>query len=80
MTYVIFGRAIPKQYISMAVLGSIAGGTIYARSGKTAQPKTVDEAKKAVPINAGSSEEEELMDSIRKFIADAEKEEAGSKH
>ncbi|KAJ6571850.1 hypothetical protein B0H19DRAFT_670636 [Mycena capillaripes] len=54
MTYVIFGRAIPKQYLSMAVLGSIAGGVVYSRSGKSAAPKTVEEAKKAVPINAGS--------------------------
>ncbi|KAJ6590488.1 hypothetical protein DFH09DRAFT_1139490 [Mycena vulgaris] len=80
MTYTIFGRAIPKQYLSMGVLGSIAATAVYARSGKAAAPKNVDEAKKAVPINAGSSEEEEF---IRRFIADAEKEEnasAGAKH
>ncbi|KAJ7484638.1 hypothetical protein FB451DRAFT_1233016 [Mycena latifolia] len=78
MTYTIFGRAIPKQYLSMTVLGSIAGFAVYSRSGKSAAPKTVDEAKKAVPINAGSSEEEEF---IRKFIADAEKEAgASAKH
>ncbi|KAJ7070301.1 hypothetical protein B0H15DRAFT_870790 [Mycena belliarum] len=79
MTYMIFGRAVPKQYLSMATLGSIAGFTVYSRMGKAAAPKTVEEAKKAVPINAGSSEEEEF---IRRFIADAEKESAGagSKH
>ncbi|KAJ7136118.1 hypothetical protein C8R44DRAFT_769724 [Mycena epipterygia] len=77
MTYTIFGRVIPKQYLSIATLSSIAGVGIYSRMGKAAAPKTVDEAKKAVPINAGSSEEEEF---IRKFIADAEKEGAGSKH
>ncbi|KAJ7749303.1 hypothetical protein DFH07DRAFT_829192 [Mycena maculata] len=83
MTYMIFGRAVPKQYLSMATLGSIAGVFAYSRSGSAAAPKTVDEAKKSVPINAGSSEEEALMDSIRKFIADAEKEDnatAASKH
>ncbi|KAJ7128115.1 hypothetical protein C8R46DRAFT_1145204 [Mycena filopes] len=78
MTYTILGRAIPKQYISMTVLGSLAGVAVYARSGKSAAPKNVEEAKQAVPINAGSSEEEVF---IRKFIADAEKEgTAGSKH
>ncbi|KAJ7138532.1 hypothetical protein C8R43DRAFT_1019450 [Mycena crocata] len=77
MTYTIFGRAIPKQYLSMSVLGSIAGFVVYSRSGKSAAPKNVEEARKAVPINAGSSEEEEF---IRKFIAEAEKETAGSKH
>ncbi|KAJ7637062.1 hypothetical protein FB45DRAFT_908130 [Roridomyces roridus] len=78
MTYTIFGRAIPKQYLSMATLGSIAGVAMYASRGdKAAAPKTVEEAKKAVPINAGSSEEEEF---IRKFIADAEKEGAAAKH
>ncbi|KAJ7627679.1 hypothetical protein DFH06DRAFT_1227859 [Mycena polygramma] len=61
----------------MGVLGSIAGTVVYARSGKKAAPKNVEEAKQSVPINAGSSEEELF---IRKFIADAEKEGAESKH
>ncbi|KAF7326355.1 hypothetical protein MVEN_02621800 [Mycena venus] len=75
MTYTILGRAIPKEYLSMGVLGSIASFVVYKNAtGKAAAPKTIAEAKKAVPINAGSSEEELLMDSIRKFIADAEKE------
>ncbi|KAJ7669033.1 hypothetical protein B0H17DRAFT_1087194 [Mycena rosella] len=79
MTYTILGRAIPKQYLSMGVLGSIAATAVYSRSGKAAAPKNAEEAKRAVPINAGSSEEEEF---IRKFIADAEKESTGaaSKH
>ncbi|KAJ7039898.1 hypothetical protein C8F04DRAFT_1392154 [Mycena alexandri] len=81
MTYMIFGRAVPKQYISMTVLGSLAGIAVWKTSGKSAAPKNVEEAKRAVPINAGSSEEEQLMASIRQFIAEAEKEgAAGSKH
>ncbi|KAK7018985.1 hypothetical protein R3P38DRAFT_2875591 [Favolaschia claudopus] len=78
MTYTILGRAIPKEYLSMGVLGSLAGFVAYKQTGKKNIPKSVEEAKKAVPINAGSSEEEQF---IRKFIADAEKEgAAASKH
>ncbi|KAF7349182.1 hypothetical protein MSAN_01707600 [Mycena sanguinolenta] len=76
MTYTILGRAIPKEYLSMGVLGSIAGYVGYKSMGsKAPAAKTVEAAKEAVPINAGSSEEEQF---IRKFIADAEKEGAGS--
>ncbi|KAJ6631241.1 hypothetical protein B0H10DRAFT_1981522 [Mycena sp. CBHHK59/15] len=78
MTYTIFGRVIPKQYLSIATLSTIVGVAVYSRSGKPVAPKTVAEAKQAVPINAGSSEEEEF---IRKFIAEAEKEgAAAAKH
>ncbi|KAJ7241008.1 hypothetical protein B0H12DRAFT_1133954, partial [Mycena haematopus] len=59
----------------MSVLGSIAGYVAYkSTTGKAPAPKTVEAAKQAVPLNAGSSEEEQF---IRKFIADAEKEGAG---
>nr|GAT55844.1 predicted protein [Mycena chlorophos] len=71
MTYVIFGRAIPKQYLSMGTLATIAGVAAYSSSGKSKAPKSVDEAKQSVPLNAGSKEEEEF---IRQFIAEAEKE------
>ncbi|KAJ7057757.1 hypothetical protein C8F01DRAFT_1150981 [Mycena amicta] len=77
MTYTIFGRAIPKQYLSMGTLATIAGVAVYSRSGKSTAPKSVDEAKQSVPLNAGSKEEEEF---IRQFIAEAEKETAGAKH
>ncbi|KAJ7713832.1 hypothetical protein B0H14DRAFT_3015772 [Mycena olivaceomarginata] len=83
MTYTILGRAVAKEHLSMGVLGSIAGFVLYKNMGsKAGAPKSVAEARQAVPINAGSSEEELLMDSIRKFIADAEKEGAAgsSKH
>ncbi|KAJ6523801.1 hypothetical protein B0H10DRAFT_360557 [Mycena sp. CBHHK59/15] len=61
MTYTIFGRVIPKQYLSIATLSTIVGVAVYSRSGKPVAPKTVAEAKQAVPINAGSSEEEEFI-------------------
>ncbi|KAJ7336428.1 hypothetical protein DFH08DRAFT_878759 [Mycena albidolilacea] len=80
MTYTILGRAVAKEHLSMGVLGSIAGFVLYKNMGsKAGAPKTVAEARQAVPINAGSSEEELF---IRKFIADAEKEGAAgsSKH
>jgi len=44
-----------------------------ASSGKT----LVEKVKDAVPINASSNEEEQLMDSIRSYIAEAEKESSG---
>ncbi|KAF8189962.1 hypothetical protein K438DRAFT_1539082, partial [Mycena galopus ATCC 62051] len=51
----ILGRAIPKEYLSMGVLGSIAGFAFYKSSGsKAAAPKNVEAAKQAVLINAGS--------------------------
>ncbi|KAF7323808.1 hypothetical protein MKEN_00602000 [Mycena kentingensis (nom. inval.)] len=71
MTYTIFGRAIPKQYLSIATLTTIAGVAVASRSGSSSAPKSVDEAKKSVPLNAGSKEEEDF---IRAFIAEAEKE------
>ncbi|KAF7289986.1 hypothetical protein MIND_01373900 [Mycena indigotica] len=64
MTYTILGRAIPKQYLSMGTLATIAGVAVYSRSGKSAAPKSMDEAKNSVPLNAGSKEEEELYVSL----------------
>ncbi|KAJ7236195.1 hypothetical protein C8J57DRAFT_1376996 [Mycena rebaudengoi] len=79
MTYMIFGRAVRKEYLSIATLGSIGGIAAWASSGSKKQaPKNAEDAKLSVPLNAGSSEEEEF---IRKFIAEAEKESAAaSKH
>ncbi|KAJ7207039.1 hypothetical protein GGX14DRAFT_455975 [Mycena pura] len=59
MTYTILGRVIPKQYLSMGVLGLLGGVAVYSTRGKPG-PRTVDDAKKSVPINAGSREEEVL--------------------
>lgn len=81
MSYVIFGRAIKNEYLTLATLGTVFGGIALARSGgskKKEEPKAggslVERVKEAVPITAGSSEEEEF---IRKFIEEAEKD---SKH
>ncbi|GAW09973.1 hypothetical protein F5879DRAFT_714418 [Lentinula edodes] len=85
MSYVILGRAIKNEYITLGVLGSVFGGAFLATRGgskqdtKAATPSIIEKVKEAVPLNAGSSEEEELMNSIRKYIAEAEKE-AGSGH
>ncbi|KAI0342304.1 hypothetical protein BDW22DRAFT_1429158 [Trametopsis cervina] len=81
MSYVIFGRAIKNEYLALATLGatgllatSLTGGKKEAAApGKT----TLEQVKETVKLNAGSSEEEQLMDSIKNFIAEAEKE---SKH
>ncbi|KAF9652413.1 hypothetical protein BDM02DRAFT_3183796 [Thelephora ganbajun] len=43
---------------------------------KDTKPKTIEQVKESVSLNASSKEEEALADSIRQFIADAEE----SKH
>ncbi|KAJ3793727.1 hypothetical protein GGU11DRAFT_798737 [Lentinula aff. detonsa] len=81
MSYVIFGRAIKNEYITLSVLGSVFGGAFLATRGgskqeaKSATPSVIERVKEAIPLNAGSSEEEEF---IRKYIAEAEKEASGS--
>ncbi|KAF5388705.1 hypothetical protein D9757_004822 [Collybiopsis confluens] len=85
MSYQILGRTIKNEYIALSILGSLFGGAYLATRGgssakeihKAATPSVIEKVKEAIPINAGSSEEEQLMDSIRKYIAEAEKE-AGS--
>ncbi|KAI5888599.1 uncharacterized protein SCHCODRAFT_02637178 [Schizophyllum commune H4-8] len=76
MSYVIFGKKIASEYISIAVLGGTAAIAMAASGGsKKDQPKSLAEkVEKAVPISAGSSEEEQLMDSIKRFIEESEKE------
>ncbi|KAF7969435.1 hypothetical protein HWV62_11103 [Athelia sp. TMB] len=70
MSYVIFGRAIKNEYLTLGTLAAV-GGIVFATSGgeKKAAPapgKTlVEKVKEAVPISAGSS--------IKNFIAEAEK-------
>ncbi|KAL1744167.1 hypothetical protein HDZ31DRAFT_64370 [Schizophyllum fasciatum] len=73
---VIFGKKIASEYISLAVLGGTAAIAMAASGGsKKEQPKSLAEKiEKAVPISAGSSEEEQLMDSIKRFIEESEKE------
>ncbi|KAG9102774.1 hypothetical protein FRC07_010162 [Ceratobasidium sp. 392] len=80
MSYVIAGRRIANEYIALTVLGSTGllawSATKMGGGKKKEQPKSlVDKAKGALGV--GESDEEAF---IKKFVADAEKEFAGSKH
>ncbi|CDO73692.1 hypothetical protein BN946_scf185015.g20 [Trametes cinnabarina] len=80
MSYVILGRAIKNEYLALGTILGTVGLTMLATGGKkdaAPKPETLEQAKETVKINASSKEEEELMNSIKKFIAEAEKE---SKH
>lgn len=81
MSYVIFGRAIKNEYISLGVLTTTFGGAWLATRGKKSSAmhagQSVQQAKESVPINASSSDEEEF---IKTFIKEAEKEDAHAKH
>ncbi|KIM85805.1 hypothetical protein PILCRDRAFT_817015 [Piloderma croceum F 1598] len=85
MSYVIFGRAIKNEYLTLATLFSVgaigyaatSGGSKKAASASSSGKTLVEKVKEAVPINAGSSEEEQLMDSIKNYIAEAEKQDSG---
>ncbi|KAF8632841.1 hypothetical protein AX15_001647 [Amanita polypyramis BW_CC] len=83
MSYVILGRAVKNEYLSLGILTTAFGGAWLATRGggnkSAAQPQSVEQAKASVSLNASSSEEEEF---IKKFIAEAEKEDAhgGAKH
>ncbi|KAG1803349.1 uncharacterized protein BJ212DRAFT_1285160, partial [Suillus subaureus] len=75
---VIFGRAIKTEYLTLGTLFA-TGGAVYASLGgkkdsASSSKPLAERVKEAVPINAGSSEEEQLMNSIKNFIAEAEKE------
>jgi len=67
----------------LSIIGSAVGGAFLAtRGGKKEAPaaptsSVLQKVKDAVPLHAGSSEEEQF---IRKFIAEAEKEAGGSGH
>ncbi|KAF4563909.1 hypothetical protein EYR40_002968 [Pleurotus pulmonarius] len=80
MSYVILGRAIKSEYLALGTIFSTIGVASLFTGGKKAEPipapgkSIIETVKEAVPINAGSSEEEQLVDSIRKYIAEAEKE------
>ncbi|KZP14966.1 hypothetical protein FIBSPDRAFT_98264 [Athelia psychrophila] len=79
MSYVIFGRVIKNEYLvlgTLAAVGGIVAATTGGKKDAAPVPKTlVEKVKQAVPINAGSSEEEQLFSSIKNFIAEAEKSE-----
>ncbi|KAF8137073.1 hypothetical protein EV363DRAFT_1157069, partial [Boletus edulis] len=81
---VIFGRSIKNEYLTLGTLFTV-GATVFALKGgkkdavAAGKPLT-ERVKDAVPIKAESSEEEELINSIKNFIAEAEKESGGSSH
>lgn len=77
--YVIAGRRVANEYLALGTLfttGALAWGASRGGGSKKKEPESlVDKAKGALGV--GESDEEAF---IRKFIADAEKEGAGSKH
>ncbi|PFH45386.1 hypothetical protein AMATHDRAFT_184617 [Amanita thiersii Skay4041] len=83
MSYVILGRAIKNEHLALGVLTTAFGGAWLATRGNSsasARPtpgQSVQEVKASVPLNASSNEEEEF---IRKFVAEAEKEDSKGKH
>ncbi|OJT02802.1 hypothetical protein TRAPUB_6658 [Trametes pubescens] len=81
MSYVILGRAIKNEYLALGTIFGTVGATLLATGGKKepapAAKPTLQQIKETVKVNASSSEEEDLMNSIKNFIAEAEKE---SKH
>ncbi|EEB95640.1 hypothetical protein MPER_05355 [Moniliophthora perniciosa FA553] len=87
MSYQILGRTIKNEYLALSVMGSAIGGALLATRGGKKEPvssgsskSVIEKVKESVPIAAGSSEEEQLIASIKNFIAEAEKEASGSKH
>ncbi|KAI0635299.1 hypothetical protein C8Q77DRAFT_1107260 [Trametes polyzona] len=81
MSYVILGRAIKNEYLALGTILGTVGLTMLATGGKKeaapAAKPTLEQVKDSVKVNASSKEEEDLMNSIKNFIAEAEKE---SKH
>ncbi|KAJ8590373.1 hypothetical protein M405DRAFT_736978, partial [Rhizopogon salebrosus TDB-379] len=81
---VIFGRAIKTEYLTLGTLFATGGAVFASLGGKkesASSGKPLSErVKEAVPITAGSSEEEQLMNSIKSFIAEAEKESGAGHH
>ncbi|KIJ15320.1 hypothetical protein PAXINDRAFT_99540 [Paxillus involutus ATCC 200175] len=84
MSYVIFGRAIKNEYLTLGTLFATGTAVFASMGGKkdasAANKPLAERVSEAVPIKAGSSEEEELMNSIKNFLAEAEKEGGGSSH
>ncbi|KAG9287001.1 hypothetical protein G9A89_022965 [Geosiphon pyriformis] len=67
--YVIAGRHIPTQYLTLATWGTIGLG-VYAFS-RRAKANAPDPLTSSPPINASSPEEEDF---IKEFIKNAEAE------
>ncbi|KAN0086092.1 hypothetical protein V8E55_007226, partial [Tylopilus felleus] len=81
---VIFGRSIKNEYLTLGTLFTVGAAVFALKGGKkdvaTANKPLTERVKDVVPIKAESSEEEELINSIKNFIAEAEKESGGSSH
>ncbi|PCH44971.1 hypothetical protein WOLCODRAFT_165527 [Wolfiporia cocos MD-104 SS10] len=77
---VVFGRTLKNEHLALGTILSTVGLAVLALGGgeKEAAPSsgktTLEQVKESVKFNASSSEEEQLVDSIKKFIEDAEKE------
>ncbi|KAG1738124.1 uncharacterized protein EDB91DRAFT_1224067 [Suillus paluster] len=84
MSYVILGRAIKTEHLTLGTLFATGGAVFASLGGKKDSASSgkplAERVKEAVPINAGSSEEEQLMNSINNFIAEAEKEGGAAHH
>ncbi|KIJ63759.1 hypothetical protein HYDPIDRAFT_29110 [Hydnomerulius pinastri MD-312] len=77
---VILGRAIKTEYLTLGTLFATGTAVFASMGGKkdtSAGKPLAERVKEAVPITAGSSEEEEF---IKNFMAEAEKESGGSSH
>ncbi|KAI9458878.1 hypothetical protein BJY52DRAFT_1186646 [Lactarius psammicola] len=82
LTCTILGRAIKTEYLALGTLLSTVGLSYAAASGgsneaASSSKKSLQEVKDSVKFDSSSKEEEELAESIKNFIAEAEK---GSKH
>ncbi|KAN0127218.1 hypothetical protein V8E53_014938 [Lactarius tabidus] len=82
MSYTILGRAIKTEYLALGTLLSTVGLSYVAASGgskeaSSGSKKTLQEVKDSVKFDSSSKEEEELAESIKNFVAEAEKD---SKH
>ncbi|KAH9990992.1 hypothetical protein BJV74DRAFT_884972 [Russula compacta] len=78
----ILGRAIKTEYLALGTLLGTVGLSYAAASGGSKEASspskpTLQEVKDSVKFDSSSREEEELIESIKKFVAEAEK---GSKH
>ncbi|ORY75781.1 hypothetical protein BCR37DRAFT_395462 [Protomyces lactucae-debilis] len=69
MSYVIAGRKIGAEWLSIATLTTFFGGVAYAVSGSPST-KTTEELKKAMPPIDASSKDEESF--ILNFIKEEE--------
>ncbi|KAH0834931.1 hypothetical protein J3R83DRAFT_10617 [Lanmaoa asiatica] len=76
MSYVIFGRSIKNEYLTLGTLFTVGAAVFALRGGKTdavaAGKPLTERVKDAVPIKA-----ESRINSIKNFIAEAEKESGG---